>query len=151
MDFGEAYERYGAEIKRLSSSQYVPGNEPDDVANEMLVILWKACETYVPGRGAFGPYWWSLWLNRRNDITAAYHALKRVHGIPTEHLPELEYGMKMFPMPPETDELGRRVWGAIARGDTPKEVQTEVGISRRRYYAYIEDWRTEEVRGTLSD
>lgn len=149
MDFDTAWPAYEQQIRRLSVTQRVPGLDPDDVASEMAICLWKATNTYRAGTGPFGTYWWSLWLNRRSDIAAAHHAIKRVHGIPTDVLPERAYQQVLFPMPPTKDPLGRAVWGALAGGDTPKEVQRDHDLTRRRYYEIIRQWRTDEVREAL--
>jgi DNA-directed RNA polymerase specialized sigma24 family protein len=149
MDFDTAWAMYGPEIGRIALRQRVPGLDPDDVASEMSICLWRACRTFRPGATPFGTYWWSLWLNRRSDIADAHYALKRVHGIPTDTLPERAYDDALFPMPPTKDELGVAVWGALAAGDTPKEVQDDHGLSRRRYYDIIRGWQTPEVRAAL--
>ena len=151
MDFPTAYARYAAEVARLSRTQRVPGLDAEDVENEMLIVLWKAVDSYVPAKGGFGPYWWSLWLNRRHDIASAYFAVKRIHPILTESVPDAGYGERLFPLPPDTDATGARIWGSLARGDTPKEVQEDTGVSRRRYYDYLRQWRTKEVRDGLRD
>lgn len=152
MDFDLAWSRYGREIERIAHHQWVPGMDTDDVMNEMLICLWRATQSYRPALGySFPAYWWSLWLNRRSDITEAYKALKRVHGIPYEHPPERTVQDVLFPMPPTTDELGVAVWGALGLGDTPSEVQSDLGISRRRYYDVIRRWRTKAVRDHLTD
>lgn len=149
MDFDTAWATYEGQIRRTSLTQRVPGLDPDDVASEMAICLWRATKTYTPGATPFGSYWWSLWLNRRSDIADAHYALKRVHGIPTEHLPEHTYEDALFPMPPTRDALGIAVWGALAGGDTAKEVQDDHGLTRRRYYDIIARWRTPEVRAAL--
>ena len=149
MDFDTAWAVYEAQIRRVSHTQRVPGMDPDDIYNEMAICLWRATKTFTPGPTPFGSYWWSLWLNRRGDIAAAHYALKRVHGIPTEHLPERSYEDTLFPIPSTSEPLGIAVWGALAGGDTAKEVQDDHGISRRRYYDIIGSWRTEQVREAL--
>lgn len=149
MDFDRAWARYEHEIGRLSKTQYVPGMDADDVASEMSICLWRATQTYKSGATTFGAYWWSLWLNRRSDIADAYYAIKRAHGVPVERVPERGYEPTLFPMPPTRDPLGVSVWGALATGDTPKEVQDDHAISRRRYYELIAGWRTDDVREGL--
>lgn len=82
MDFRVAHGIYGPEIARISQNARVPGMDTDDVAQEMTICLWKASVTHDPAKGPFGTYWWSLWLNRRSDITGAHHAMKRITPSP---------------------------------------------------------------------
>lgn len=141
---------YASEISRLSMTQWVPGLDPDDIASEMMICLWRAVQTYKQGSIPFGAYWWRIWANRRDDITEAYYAVKRVHGIPTEVLPEGPAPVpQVFPLPPTRDPLAVRVWNGLASGDAPIEVQTDNAISRRRYYDLVASWRTDEVRRRL--
>lgn len=149
MDFEATYEAFKDQIARLSCVQRIPEMEPEDVENEMTVMLWKAVDTHDDAKGPFGTYWWSLWLNRRSDLSKSYYAVKRVHGLPTGTVPDQSYAQKVFPLPPKTDALGRRVWGAIANGDTTAEVRRDQELSRRRFYQLIHSWRTEEIRRML--
>lgn len=150
MDFEDAYRQYRREIDRLAYVQRLPGLDPEDIAQEMVITLWKATESYRAERGSFGAYWWSLWLNRRSDLAGSYFTIKRVHGIPTETLPEAMVWDQHQPLPPKgsTDQQ-RRIWEAVAAGDTPQEVRDGEGISKRRYYATVHGWRSEEVHESL--
>lgn len=151
MDWDDAHRACEKEISRLSRTQRVPGLEPEDVANEMLSVLWKAATTYQPDRGAFGVYWWSSWLNRRNDLLSAFSARKRPPVVPVANVPEVpgpEY--HPFPMPPEgTGILAQEVWGAIAYGETTTQIRRDLELSKRRYYSIIKSWHTDEVRRDL--
>lgn len=152
MTFEEAYERFSREIRRLSYSQYVPGMEQDDVESEMLIVLWKAVQSHDPEKGPLGTLWWSMWCNRRRDLIEAYHALKRIHGIPVETLPEpIHHEPVSVPVPAFVSGYGLTVWQALAQGDTATEVKADLGLSNRAYYNLIGDWRRPEVRQFLHD
>lgn len=146
MEYEAAYEQHREQISRHSRVTFVPGLEPEDVASEMMLCLWRACQTWTEAKGQFAPYWWSLWLNRKADIIRQYNAGKRIHPIPVETLPEPGYGVRLFPYPPEmSDPVGRLVWMDIAVGYTPTEVRKRHRLSSRKYYSMLAKWRTDEV------
>lgn len=138
------------EIRYLAPRQRIPGMEVEDVENEMRLVLWRASETHRPECGAFGSYWWSCWLNKRAKLWRDYYAIKRLHAIPMEFVPDMAVGEILFPLPPTTDALGRRVWGALAQGFSPSDVQEREGISRRTYYGYIQEWKNSTVWDLLT-
>lgn len=153
--FEALYADYAQEIRRLSATQFVPGMEPEDVASEMMVALWKASQSYNPrGRLSFGQWWWTVWLNRRSDLAGIYHATKRIHPVPVEDavlsaFDKPDSSLAPFPRCPSDDPLDRNVWRLLAEGHNAREVITYTAITRRRYYAMIHRWRTEEVRERL--
>jgi len=150
IDFDVVYDRHRGEIDLLSHTQRVPGLDPDDVASEMLVVLWKASQTYRPGATSFGTYWWSLWLNRRSDLAGSYYARKRVHAISTDQVPDSAYYDRVEPEAPvPTTAVGRLIWKLLAAGEPGTEIRSLTDTSRRRYYDTIQEWRTEEVRDLL--
>lgn len=153
MDFETAYPLYRREIKAMSRRSFLD-LDPDDVASEMTVTLWKATLTYDDSSGTpFGAYWWGVWKNRRADLAERYFAQKRVHPDlvpPDDPLLEREEVMVgRVPPPPGTTSTGQRMWHLLATGSTGVETRSLAEITRRVYYAQIEDWRTEEVRESL--
>lgn len=155
MDFQEAHRLYEAEILRLAKTQPVLGMDPEDVVSEMLMCLWKATQTWAPGKGSFGTWWWSIWLNRRSDINAAFHAAKRPLSYPTSHRPGLLDRQVMQRRDPDvpTGSSARDglIWRLIASGEPVSEILRLTETSRRGYYSLMKRWRTEEVRDDLRD
>jgi DNA-directed RNA polymerase specialized sigma24 family protein len=151
MDFDVVHQAYANEIQRLAYRQQVPGMDPDDVANEMLIVLWKASRSFKAEQGSFGTYWWSLWLNRRSDIAEAYHARKRVKAIPTGTVPDTVVYDPLPLLPPTSDPVEAMVWRLLAAGETGQDTRVLTEMSRRRYYDLLASWRTEEVRDGLID
>lgn len=153
MEFSEVYEKYEPDIRVAALSQRVPGLDYDDVMAEMVGCLWKAWQTYTPGPTTFGSYWWSVWLNRRNDLTALANRMKRPKHVlisDVSILGQQSYEMSQWPEPPAgTAELERRVWDLLASGEPRSVVLEETGMSKRRYYDIIRGWRTEEVERSL--
>lgn len=156
MRFQEALDRFQEEISTTAPGQWVPGLERDDVQNEMLMCLSTAADTFNPGKAkTFGVYWWSIWLNRKYDITASYYAAKRpvlVLDSPLDSLLE-EQAVRdrpHFPDAPRGSSLTERlVWQMVGQGDRVTEVMAATHISRRGYYDIIHKWRTEVVRRDL--
>lgn len=150
MEFSEVHRKYADDIAITALSQRVPGLDYDDVVSEMLMCLWRAWKTFKHDKGAFGPYWWSLWLNRRSDITAAANRIKRPrHVLVDEPILEDSYTQQLTPQPPTDDPREQLVWHLLAVGEPVKNVIEEIGLSRRTYYDLIRSWRTEEVRASL--
>lgn len=153
MEFSEVYERYSSDIRITALSQRVPGLDHDDIVSEMEACLWKAWLTYTPSPTSFGSYWWSIWLNRRNDLTTLANRLKRPRHVLVSDvsiLGEQPYAMQHWPEPPRgTTELERRVWDLLASGEPRSVVLEETGVSKRRYYDIIDRWRTREVEKLL--
>lgn len=156
MDFEEVYARYVPEIRLLSKTQRVPGLDPDDVASEMTVALWKASTTYQEGSTlSFGQWWWSVWLNRRSDLSEAFYAAKRVHAVPVDQTHwkgylDKEDVVTVLPPCPSDAVLDQIIWRMLAEGAPATEVMSYTEISKRAYYATIRGWRTPEVRRHLS-
>jgi hypothetical protein len=115
--------------------------------------LWKAWATYTPSPTKFASYWWSIWLNRRNDLTALANRLKRPKYVTLSDvsiLGDQPYSMVRWPDPPAgTTELEQRVWDLLAAGEPRSVVLEETGVSKRRYYDIIDGWRSEEVEKQL--
>lgn len=153
MQFLDVYPSFKEDIAITALGQKVPGLDYDDVVSEMTICLWKACDTYTHGSATtFGAYWWSLWLNRRSDLTRQWYAEKRVRATPVENTPDGAYTSDLAPDAPKgATEQDRLVWDLLAGGDEPKEVQDALGISRRRYYNTVKAWRTETVENMLRD
>lgn len=150
MQFEEAYERYSDDIRVAALSQRVPGLDYDDIVQEMLVCLSKAVDTWDPKKGGFAPYWWSLWLNRRSDLTDTANRLKRPRHVLAGTVRDTSYTTVMWPEPPQdADHNASMVWYLLASGERVKEVIEQVGLSRRAYYDLISSWRTAEVRRSL--
>lgn len=156
MDFEKVYAKYAPEISLLAKSQRVPGLDPEDIASEMTVALWKATTSYQPDSGlSFGQWWWSLWLNRRSDLSEAFYASKRIHPTPMDPQAardalEAEDRVVVLPPCPSDDVLDNVIWRMLAQGSTATEVMTFTEISKRAYYSTIHEWRTPEVRRHLS-
>ena len=152
LDFETAHAMYANEIRMLARRQHVPGLDEDDVANEMLIVLWRACDTYQPASAtSFGAYWWSMWLNRRSDISGAHYARKRIRAIPVSTMPERAYMDPMPLDPPTSDPVEALVWRLLAAGESGAEVRMLTELSKRGYYSLIEGWRNEDVRERLID
>lgn len=152
MEFSEVYRRYSDDIAITALSQRVPGLDYDDVVSEMTGCLWKAWLTWKPGHAGFGSYWWSLWLNRRSDITEAAYRLKRPKTVALgdELFPESRYLLDLVPDPPaQCTRQQRLVWMLLASGEPVNEVMRITGLSKRGYYDLIRSWRTKEVRSAL--
>lgn len=150
--FSEVYQKFSQTIGVIALSQHVPGLDYDDVVSEMKACLWVAWKQYQAHLGRFESYWWSLWLNRRSDLTRMALRVKRPRTVSAgDCLPDEPYLMALFPQPPEkTTEQGREVWCLLAGGARPHEVRQQTGLSRRGYYDLISRWRTPEVRDMLS-
>lgn len=152
--FDPAFQTYRHEIGYLAYTQRVPGMDPDDIGAEMATCLWRAWQTYTPGSGDFGTYWWSCWLNRRRDLWAAAVAIKRPVLIPVEdkYLDTPVYDVAgILPPPPGTTDLGHVIWGLIARGETVVRIRQTLRISRRTYYDTLTAWKTPAVRQYLKE
>ena len=149
-EFSEVYEEYLPDIKVIALGQRVPGLDHDDVVAEMATCLWKAWGTWDDTKGAFGSYWWSVWLNRRSDLTQAAFRDKRPRLVLTDEVRGTGYTMGGWPEAPEgSDLVAQNVWNLLASGEPVKEVIHRTGVSRRRYYDLIRSWRSEEVRSIL--
>lgn len=154
MDFEVAYPMYRHEIDALSQRSFLD-LDPDDIAAEMTVALWKATQTYDPAKTdtPFGAYWWSVWKNRRSDLAEAYYARKRLHPDlvePHSDLLDHMYDPWTWPKPPPgSTPLGQILWTLLAVGNNAREVMALTEITKRAYYAQIASWRTEEVRDWL--
>lgn len=151
MNFEDAYVQMHEEIRKLSFTQRIPDMDREDVESEMLICLWKAAEAHDPNQAPIGGLWWRVWSNRRKDLLAAYYRAKRVHGIPFEFVPETgctdPTGVPLpFPMTPT--QYG--VWTGLSRGDRAREVQEDLGLTRRAYERTIQSFRTQQVREVLS-
>lgn len=153
MTFSEVYEKFESDIRVTALSQRVPGLDYDDIVSEMVACLWKAWATFKEGTVRFAAYWWSIWLNRRSDLTAQANAFKRPKQVLLSDLtilPQHGYSMARWPDPPAgTTELEQRVWDLLASGEPRSVVLEETGMSKRRYYDIINGWRTEEVEKAL--
>lgn len=154
MDFTAAFGLYRDEINLLSTRQGIPGMDADDVANEMLVCLWKACQTYDPQHGiTFGAYWWSVWTNRKINLLASYHAPSRPRAVLVPDPAVLDRRTCDVRLPPEppagASSLERVVWELLASGERGTSVRTLTEMSKRRYYDLLRTWRTDEVRDSL--
>lgn len=155
MDFEKVYARYASEISLLAKSQHVPGLDVEDIASEMTVALWKATQTYDNDSDlSFGQWWWSLWLNRRSDLSEAFYAAKRVHPTPVDPQAvrdalEAEDRVVVMPPCPSADVVDNIIWRMLAEGSNALEVMSFTEISKRAYYSTIRGWRTPEVRRRL--
>lgn len=150
MDFEAAYPAYRREIKAMSRRAFLD-LDPDDVAQEMTVALWKATLTYNDSSGTpFGAYWWSVWKNRRADLAERYFAQKRVHAdlwFPTASVLDGPVEEDRMPLPPPGTALsGQQIWRLLASGSPGVEARSLAEMTKRAYYAQVEAWRTEEVR-----
>lgn len=151
MKFSEAYEKYRRDIKVTALAQRVPGLDYDDVVSEMLICLWRASQTYKPGKATFGAYWWSLWLNRKANLVEAFNTAKRGVAVPTEDIELGSYVQRTFPEAPRgSSPQERMVWDLLGHGEPIKDVISLTRLSRRRYYDLIASWRTDEVREGLT-
>lgn len=152
MTFSDLYDEMIKDIEVVALSQRVRDHDYDDVVAEMIGCLWKAWLTHHPGKGEFKPYWWSLWLNRRADLTRYAGRVKRPSLVTTDLPPEawgvpLVYEHRPLPMPSES--VAQTVWTMIATGHTVQEILRLAGITKRRYYSLIHQWRTPEVKEAL--
>lgn len=153
MEFYAALRVYGPQIDRLAHRVYIPGMDYDDVRAEMQFSLWRASTTYdLDGDVPFGAYWWKVWENRRNDLTAKALARKRPVTVPTNSHKDRPYWMpERLDPPPGTSPIGSLVWRLLATGETGTEARSLTALSKRAYYDLIRSWRTQEVRDTLRD
>lgn len=154
MEFSEVYRKFASDIRITALSQKVPTLDYDDIVSEMMACLWKAWLTYSPGSTTFGSYWWSIWLNRRADLTSQANAYKRPKHVLIPDLTILPkhpaYTMARWPeAPSEAEELEEIVWNLIASGEPRSVVIEKTGVSKRRYYEIISRWRSEEVESRL--
>lgn len=153
MEFSEVYREFASDIRVTALSQRVPTLDYDDIVSEMTACLWKAWLTYSPCGTSFGAYWWSVWLNRRSDLTAQANAFKRPKHVLLSDLsilPQQGYSMARWPdAPTGSGELERTVWDLLASGEPVNKVMERTGISRRRYYDIINGWRSQEVERHL--
>lgn len=151
-DYEAVHAKYAPQISLLARRQHVPGLEPDDVASEMTITLWRAYTTFSnDSQTSFGSYWWTLWLNRRSDIAQSYYAGKRVRAVPMSQVPERSYTDPLPLDPPTKDPVGAMVWRLLAEGESGKDVRMLTEISRRSYHRLLGGWRTEDVRRSLLD
>lgn len=135
----------------------LPWMPKEEVVNEMRAACWRASLTHDPDKGSFEKYWWSVWLNRKVDLTRmhsraklrepVFYPLDLLEDPATAWLPHREDHQKnIIPPCPIRDPLTVELWNMLARGSTPADVQDELEISRRSYYAIIQKLRTPEVR-----
>lgn len=133
----------------------MPGMDTDDIFAEMIECLWRAhCSFRISSGISIERYWWSIWMNRKADLVRRNTAMKRdcsnetlVDDVFEEHHP-------LTPEPvvvpaPTFDSVSVRVWSMLADGYGPKEVMARCGISQRRFYEIVRQWRTAEIREAL--
>ena len=61
------------------SARLLPSVEPQDIENELLEVLWKACNSYDPDQGArFNTHFWNCAQRRVIDLHKAASAQKRI-------------------------------------------------------------------------
>lgn len=158
VDFQRVYTSRRAEIARLSRTQRVPGHDPDDVASELTIALWKACSTFDPAIGlTLGQWWWSIWTNRKADLIDRYMAAKRVNPVPmdADEITALVEALTPladradFPGCPSNDPVERWIWRLIGLGYEYQEIQRMTKTNVYRFYKIIESWRTPQIKGAL--
>jgi hypothetical protein len=155
IEFGEQYEKYRRQVKVLARLQRVPGLDADDVEVEMLVCIWKAVQTFDPSNGLdFGGWWWTLWLNRRSDISEAFYADKRPRPLSCDPaimnvVADQAEAMVVVPACPTTGRADSAVWSALANGRTVSQAMEEAEVSRRGFYNILRGWRTPVIRNYL--
>lgn len=155
VEFGEQYERYKRQVKILARVQRVPGLDADDVETEMLLCIWRAVQTFDPSVGLdFGAYWWTLWLNRRSDITSAHYAEKRPRPLICtpdiiRSVADKSEAMVVVPACPTTGRAERIIWSALAQGRTVAQAMQEAEVGKRRFYDIVRGWRNSAVRRYL--
>lgn len=154
MKFSTRYQSYREEIRATARRQFVPGLDYDDVVSEMSICLWRAHESWDETTGtSFGSYWWSLWLNRRTDLTRESNALKRPKTEPVED-PDKKgsYRVIRFPDPPRhATKQDRLIWELLGAGETAGSIINMLKISRRRYYRTVKGWHSEDVYSYLKN
>jgi DNA-directed RNA polymerase specialized sigma24 family protein len=150
--FVDMYEEYVETIHKRSWGQRLPGYDRDDIVSEMTVCLWQACQSYDEAKGSFGAYWWSIWLNRRNDLSLFWK--RRVTLVPTSDMTYFDSWTwdKAFVIPPAPTWFGKTektVWTMLAVGVPRKTILTKTGLNTRSYYNILRQWKRHEVRSLL--
>lgn len=155
IDFEARYKERYQEIRKLSYTQYVPGMDPDDVASELTIALWKAHLTYNATSGCtFGQWWWAVWKNRKRDLFDAYHA--RVEQVPMARGTVIQMidanptQSVEAPDCPLEAPLVVRIWELLADGYTGVEIREMINVSIRQFYNVITTLQTAEVRQVLA-
>lgn len=147
--FADEYARFKDDIEHSAGKQFIPGMERGEIVTEMLVCLWKASNTWRPSKGPFANYWWSVWLNRKYDLTKMHD---RHHGR-TEYTDD--HALLEALCGPSSDRVGpaapdgadaheRAVWNLLASGEQVNQAIQLAGISKRRYYQIIDRWKHDE-------
>lgn len=129
----------------------------DEVLSEMISVLWQAHQSHDPrSKVPFDAYFWTCWNRHKVTMFRKLGAGKRSATLvpipddsdlsvtyqPEEELPRLT--VTGF------DPAERAVWHLICIGYTAKEIMDQVGLSTRRYYTLIGQWRqTPEVREAM--
>lgn len=138
----------------------VPGLDAEDVAQEMRIaylLAWRSFDERLGLR--FEQYAWAVWMNRRGKLFRAFFTDKRAADAKAVSytLEELEAFCPLFvpselaeEPPPSFQPLARWVWRMLAYGYTRAEIMEALSISKRKYYAIIESFRTWEVEVMLT-
>lgn len=72
--------KYMGKIRKYSSIHFrqIPGYEAKDMENDLLEVLWRACEKYDPNAGrTFNSFFWELVKNQAISLHRKVTAQKR--------------------------------------------------------------------------
>ena len=145
------------EIRKIACAgrQRVPGMDPDDIEAELLFCLWKARITYKPGMGVtFPAYWWSVWLNHKNDLTKRmFRQMRDVRKEVVREIKDDEGDLlveDLIPIaPPFATPQEKAVWTLIASGVSLATVRKQIGARALR--KILDAWKNDPyVKGVLA-
>jgi hypothetical protein len=163
--FAQVLRRMTPEIDKIvrAGRQNIPGMTDDEIKAEMIECLWKAKRTFSRKSGVtFEAYWWSIWLNRRQDLFR--YRFRFIRDMRLESLREPEwfwnedemqdlidaYWHHDLPDPPNgSTHLEKKMWVLIAVGATPSDVLILCKIKRDKYDKTINKWRNTNTKEHL--
>lgn len=156
--FDAAHAALFPDIRRTAVRQRVPGMTTQEVENEMVYALWKACKAYDPTTGdgqiTLARYWWRVWMNHKANLIEAAMAKKRqmvvlIGGMDDAGCEEdyfakvpMDEFVDLIPPCPSEDPLHQQVWNLLARGYLFNEIQERLGLKRRAFDTIVASLRT---------
>jgi hypothetical protein len=123
----------------------------DETMGEMLFVLWRAARSYADDSEVpFTAYYWTLWKRHRANYLRSYFAESRGRQYEHTELDEQHHPLEdgpehrvviSTPPTPKPSEEEVAIWRMLCEGFLNNDVIAEVGMSRRRYYKTISEWK----------
>lgn len=134
--FEEAQPIYSARIRGYARRNFtsLPGTDVGDLEQELLEVLWLACNAYDPNHGAtFNTFFWDCAKRRFLDLHKAASRQKRVGDY--------------FRVDLEAESVRQAVAEATEEGSAEEEVLARISV-RERLRAKVDPSAVAEAAGT---